>query len=81
MNKATLLSMILAFIASTITLWLLESSLKLMLYFFEAALILTIYHSLHGNFKKTSFETKEKHVTKYHVQYGLRRSFREKKNE
>jgi len=51
-------------IASSMTLWLLESPLKPMLYFFEAALILTIYHSLTGNFKKTSFETKGKAITK-----------------
>ena len=35
---------------------LLELPLKPMLYFFEAALILTIYHSLYGNFKKTRNE-------------------------
>ena len=40
MKKITLSVMILAFVASSITLWLLESPLKYMLYFFEAALIL-----------------------------------------
>jgi len=43
---------------------LLELPLKPMLYFFEAALILTIYHSLTGNFKKIMFETKGKTIIK-----------------
>jgi len=55
-KKINLLLIILAFVVSSVTLWLLESPLKPMLYFFEAALILTIYHSLYGNFKKTSFK-------------------------
>lgn len=46
------------FVASSITLSLLESPLKPILYFFEAALILTMYHAQIGNFKKTTFETK-----------------------
>ena len=56
-KKINLLLIVLAFVVSSVTLWLLESPLKPMLYFFEAALILTIYHSLHGNFKKITFET------------------------
>ena len=47
-KKATLSLIILAFVASSITLWLLESPLKYALYFFEAALIVIIYHSLSG---------------------------------
>jgi len=50
-NKTALSPIVLVFAAS-VTLWLLESPIKPMLYFFEAALTLTIYHSLHGNFKK-----------------------------
>lgn len=53
MNKVTLSVIILAFVASSMSLWLLESSLKPMLYFFEATLILIMHHSLSGNFKKT----------------------------
>jgi len=52
-KKINLLLIVLAFVVSSVTLWLLESPLKPMLYFFEAALILTIDHSLNGNFKKT----------------------------
>ena len=52
-KKINLLLIVLAFVVSSVTLWLLESPLKPMLYFFEAALTLTIYHSLHRNFKKT----------------------------
>jgi len=59
-KKINLLLMILAFVASSMTLWLLESPLKPMLYFFEAALILTIYHSLYGNFKKQTLKLKER---------------------
>jgi len=50
----------LAFAASTITLWLLETPLKYILYFLEATLILTVYHSLSENFNKTMLETKGK---------------------
>jgi len=57
-KKINLLLMILAFVVSSVALWLLESPLKYMFYFFEAALILTIYHSLSGNFKKIMFKTK-----------------------
>lgn len=57
MKKVTLSLLILAFAASSMTLWLLESSLKYILYFFEVALILTMYHSLFGNFKRIKFET------------------------
>jgi len=64
MNKNNASLIILAFVVSSVTLWLLESPLKPMLYFFEAALILTIYYSLYGNFKKTMFKIKEKAVTK-----------------
>jgi len=46
------------FVASSITLSLLESPLKPILYFFEVALILTVYHAQIGNCKKTTFETK-----------------------
>jgi len=60
MTKVTLSLIVLAFVASSVTLWLLESPLKPMLYFFEAALILIIYHSLYGNFKKMRLETKGK---------------------
>ena len=63
-KKINLLLIVLAFVVSSVTLWLLESPLKPMLYFFEAALILTIYYSLYGNFKKTMFKIKEKAVTK-----------------
>jgi hypothetical protein len=58
MKKVTLSVIILAFVASSITLWLLESPLKYMLYFFEAALTLIIYYSLHGNSKKIRFKIK-----------------------
>jgi len=75
-KKINLLLIVLAFVVSSVTLWLLESPLKPMLYFFEAALILTIYHSLYGNFKKTSFEIRGK-VIKHYAQRGLRHSFRE----
>ena len=76
MKKVTLLLIVLVFVVSSVTLWLLESPLKPMLYFFEAALILTIYYSLYGNFKKISFEIKEKQVTKlgfrwYYIDYFL----------
>ena len=53
MKKVSLSLLILAFVASSVTLWLLESPLKPILYFFEAALILAMYHSLSGKFKKT----------------------------
>ena len=43
---------ILAFVASSMTLWLLESPLKPMPYFFEVALILTMYHSLSETSRK-----------------------------
>jgi len=52
-RKINLLLIVLVFVVSSVTLWLLESPLKPMLYFFEAALTLTVYHSLPGNFKKT----------------------------
>lgn len=58
MNKVTLSLIILAFVAPSMSLWLLESPLKPMLYFFEADLILTMYHSLHGNIKKTCLKLK-----------------------
>jgi len=63
-KKVNPLLIVLVFVVSSVTLWLLESPLKPMLYLFEAALTLTIYHSLYGNFKKTSFETKGKAITK-----------------
>jgi len=59
-KKIDLLLIILAFVASSVALWLLESPLKPMLYFFEAALTLTIYHSLYGNYKKTRLKIKGK---------------------
>jgi len=52
-NKTALSVIVLVFVVSSVTLWLLESPSKPMLYFFEAALTLTIYHSLHGKLKKT----------------------------
>ena len=58
-KKINLLLIILAFVASSVTLWLLESPLKPMLCFFEVALILTMYHSLFGNFKKQGLKLKE----------------------
>jgi len=60
MNKTALSPIILVFVVSSVTLWLLESPLKPMLYFFEAALTLTIYHSLYGNIKKMRFKVKGK---------------------
>lgn len=51
-KKVILSVMILAFVASSMTLWLLELPLKPILYFFEAVLILIIYHSLSGTFKR-----------------------------
>jgi len=57
MKNATLLLLVLAFVASSMTLWLLESPLKPILYFFEAALILTMYRPLHRNFKETKLKT------------------------
>lgn len=50
-KKINLLLIVLAFVVSSVTLWLLESPLKPMLYFFEVDLILTMYHSLSGNFR------------------------------
>ena len=73
MKKVTLSVIVLAFVASSITLWLLESPLKPMLYFFEAALILTIYHSLYGNFKKTRFKIKGKSCHKAFSYMAIRR--------
>ena len=52
-KKINLLLIVLVFVVSSVTLWLLESPSKPMLYFFEVALTLTIYHSLHGKLKKT----------------------------
>jgi len=63
-RKINLLLIVLVFVVSSVTLWLLESPLKPMLYFFEAALTLTIYHSLHGKLKKTSFKIKGITVSK-----------------
>ena len=64
-GKINLLLIVLVFVVSSVTLWLLESPLKPMLYFFEAALTLTIYHSLHGKLKKTSFKIKGKVIKHY----------------
>jgi len=64
MNKVALSLTVLAFVASSMTLWLLESSLKYVLYFFEVALILTRYHPLSGNFKKVMFKIERKAATK-----------------
>ena len=64
MNKATLSSIIVAFVASSMTLWLLESPLEYILFFFEVALILTMYHPLSGNFKKVMFKIERKAATK-----------------
>ena len=47
-------------VASSMTLWLLESPLKHIFYLFEVAPVLTVNHSLLGNFEKTMFEIKEK---------------------
>ena len=58
MKNVTLSLIILEFVASSMTLWLLESPLKPMLYFFQAALILTRYHALSGNFQKVKFKIK-----------------------
>ena len=63
-KKINLLLIVLVFVVSSVTLWLLESPLKPMLYFFEAALILTIYYSLYGNFKKTRLKIKGKSCRK-----------------
>lgn len=64
MKRVTLYAIILAFAASSVTLWLLESPLKIILYFFVAALILTVYYSLYGNLK-IRFKTKGNAVAKF----------------
>ena len=64
MKKVTLSVIIFAFAASSITLWLLESPLKYILFFLEVALILTVYHSLSGNFKKIRFKIKGNTISK-----------------
>lgn len=64
MNKNNASLIILAFVASSVTLWLLESPSKPILYFLEAALILIIYYSSSGNFKKIRLEIKRNAVTK-----------------
>ena len=64
MKNVTLSVIILVFVASSITFWLLESPLKYILSFFEATLILIMHHSLSGNFKKARFEIKGKDVAK-----------------
>ncbi|MEM2129067.1 MAG: hypothetical protein QXZ70_00560 [Candidatus Bathyarchaeia archaeon] len=51
MNKIALFLMILTFVVSSVALWLLESTLKTMLYFFEIALILIVNGSLFRNLK------------------------------
>jgi len=61
MKKVTLSLTILAFAASSMTLWLLESPLKPMLYFFEAALTLTMYHSLETS-RKHGLKLKERQI-------------------
>ncbi len=53
---------ILAFVASSMTLWLLELSLKYVLYFFEVTLFLTLYQSLFGKSIETSLKLKKKPV-------------------
>jgi len=55
MKKVTSLALFLAFIPSSVTLWLFESSLKY-IRSFEALLILAVYYSLFGDFKKTRLE-------------------------
>ena len=62
MEKVAIVLLILALVASSVTLWLLESPLAPMLYFFAVTLILTTYHSLSGNFKKNKIEPKGKKV-------------------
>lgn len=58
MKKFALSVIVLAFVVSSVTLWLPESPLKYVLYFFEAALTPTMYHSLSGNYKKNRKWTK-----------------------
>jgi len=58
MKKVSLSLLISAFVASSITLLLLESPLKYILYFFEVALILIVCYSLFGKTIKTKFETR-----------------------
>jgi len=58
-KKVTLSVIIFAFVASSITLWLLESPLKHMLYLFEVALILTLYPLYLETFRKQRLKLKE----------------------
>ena len=67
MKRVTLSVIVLAFVASSVTLWLLESPLKYILCFFEVALILILFYSLFGNFEKTCFETKGKAIVEHDV--------------
>jgi len=69
MKKVSLSLLILVFLASSITLLLLESPLKYIFYFFEVALILTVYLSLSGNFKNIRLRTKREVATK--LNYAL----------
>jgi len=60
---------VLPFIASSLTLWLLESPLKYVLYLFEVSLILMMYYCLSGNFKKIIFRVPEKMINVYLIDY------------
>jgi len=57
-TKFKLSALILALVASSVTLWLIESSLKYILYFFEIALILLLFYSLFGKTLKITFKTR-----------------------
>jgi len=66
---------IVVFALPAITLWLVESSLKYAFYFFEVALILIIYSSIFGNFKKLKSKIKERTSSRrfdsYCIDYSL----------
>lgn len=49
--KFRLSTLLLALVASSVTLWLIESPLKYALYFFKIAAILIVHGSLFGNLK------------------------------
>jgi hypothetical protein len=63
--KFKLSALILALLASSVTLWLIESPLKYAFYFFEASLILILLYSLSGKLRKIKVETNKNIVTKF----------------
>lgn len=64
-KKVTLSLIIFALVASSFTLWLIESSLKYVLYFFEVALILILFCSLFGKTIKIKYETRGNTAIKF----------------